>query len=63
MRRLAQEAEKLGLPTRQLQDFTPTPGTLSTAMYVTGLDRDTMKPLHVARGAGERRAQRKALRS
>lgn len=61
MRRLAQKAEKLGLPTRQLQDFTPTPGTLATAMYVTGLDRDTMKPIHVARGTGERRAQRKAL--
>ncbi len=29
----------LGLVARQFQDFTPTPGTLSTAMFVSGLDR------------------------
>ena len=61
MGRLAQKAKGLDLPTRQLQDFTPTPGTLATAMYVTGFDRDTMKPIHVARGSRERRQQRKAL--
>ncbi|MBM9605127.1 YgiQ family radical SAM protein [Desulfopila inferna] len=35
--------KKLELPIRQFQDFTPTPGTLSTAMFVSGLDRDRKK--------------------
>lgn len=61
MVRLAEKFEQLRLPIRQFQDFTPTPGTLSTAMYVTGLDRDSRKPICVARGDGERREQRKAL--
>ncbi len=35
--------KKLELPIRQFQDFTPTPGTLSTAMFVSGLGRDRKK--------------------
>lgn len=31
----------------QTQDFYPTPGTLATAMYRTGLDPRTMRPIHV----------------
>lgn len=61
MKALAQKIAHLGLTVRQLQDFTPSPGTLSTAMYVTGLDRDTLRPLFIPRGAGERRRQRKML--
>jgi uncharacterized radical SAM protein YgiQ len=61
MQRLAARAKTLDLPTRQLQDFTPTPGTLATAMYVAGLHRDTLAPIPVARTTGERRAQRQAL--
>jgi hypothetical protein len=61
MEQLARKIDKLGLAVRQFQDFTPTPGTLSTAMFVTGLDRDSGKPLHVARGAAERRQQRQVL--
>ncbi len=61
MKRLAEKFERLRLPLRQFQDFTPTPGTLSTAMYVTGLDRDTGKPIHIPRGDGERRNQRKIV--
>ena len=61
MEALAAKLKKMKLPARQFQDFTPTPGTLATAMYVSGLDRETMQPLFVARGAGERRQQRKAL--
>jgi len=61
MTRLAAKAAKLGLSTRQLQDFTPTPGTLATAMYVAGLARDTRQPIHVARTTNERRAQRQCL--
>lgn len=61
MKRLAEKFEKLRLPLRQFQDFTPTPGTLSTAMYVAGLDRDSRQPIHIPRGDSERRAQRKTL--
>ena len=46
---------------KQFQDYTPTPGTLSTAMYVTGLDRDTLQSIHVPRGDRERREQRQTL--
>lgn len=51
----------LDLPVRQFQDFTPTPGTLSTAMYVTGLDRDGERSIPVARHQGERKEQRDLL--
>jgi len=42
----------------QVQDFYPTPGTLSTCMYYTGLDPRTMKPVYTARSAKEKTAQR-----
>jgi uncharacterized radical SAM protein YgiQ len=41
----------------QVQDFYPTPGTLSTVMYRTGLDPRTMKPIPVP-GEREKRLQR-----
>jgi uncharacterized radical SAM protein YgiQ len=41
----------------QVQDFYPTPGTLSTVMYRTGLDPRTMKPISVP-GEREKRLQR-----
>jgi uncharacterized radical SAM protein YgiQ len=44
----------------QVQDFYPTPGTLATAMYYTGLDPHTLKPVYVARNA-EEKAQQRAL--
>lgn len=58
---MAATLKKLGLELRQFQDFTPTPGTLATAMYVTGLHRDTEKPIFVARGQAERMKQRRIL--
>ncbi len=61
MQRLAATLNALRLPVRQFQDFTPTPGTLATAMYVSGLDHDTGRPIQVARNAGERCAQREVL--
>jgi uncharacterized radical SAM protein YgiQ len=61
MQALAVNLQKLKLPARQFQDFTPTPGTIATAMFVSGLDRDTNKPLFVARGTTARRNQRKVL--
>ncbi len=45
----------------QVQDFYPTPGTISTAMFYTGLDPYTMKPVYVARSAEEKRLQRALL--
>ena len=42
----------------QVQDFYPTPGTLSTAMYSTGLDPRDMKPVYVARTPKEKAMQR-----
>ena len=61
MKALAEKIKRMGLSVRFFQDFTPTPGTLSTAMYVTGLHRDNLKPIYVPRRAGERRAQRMML--
>ena len=61
MRKLAADLRRLGLKARQFQDFTPTPGTIATAMYVAGRDRDTGRPIPVARGAAERRRQRLEL--
>lgn len=60
MAKMAGKIKKLGLVPRQFQDFTPTPGTMATAMYVSGLDQEG-RPIHVARGDRERRAQRQTL--
>lgn len=60
MHKLVTKVKKLGMEVRQFQDFTPTPGTISTAMYVTGQDRDGHK-IKVAKGATARRQQRKSL--
>jgi len=46
---------------RQVQDFYPTPGTMSTAMYYTGLNPYTMKPVYVAYTAEEKAMQRALL--
>ena len=45
----------------QVQDFYPTPGTLSTCMYHTGLDPRTMAAVYVARDPEEKRFQRALL--
>jgi uncharacterized radical SAM protein YgiQ len=45
----------------QVQDFYPTPGTISTAMYYTGLDPYTMKPVYIPKTAEEKAAQRALL--
>lgn len=59
--RLAEDMKKLGLQIRKFQDFTPTPGTLSTAMYVSGLRPDTKKPLHVPRNRSQRSRERRII--
>ena len=45
----------------QVQDFYPTPGTISTAMYYTGIDPRTMKPVYVPRTQKEKDMQRALL--
>ena len=45
----------------QVQDFYPTPGTISTCMFYTGLDPYTLEPIYVARTSEEKSAQRALL--
>lgn len=47
----------------QVQDFYPTPGTLSTAMFYTGLDPRTMKAVYVPKTYEEKAMQRALLQS
>ena len=57
MGRLAVEAKKYRLQTDQVQDFTPTPMTYSTAMYYLGYDPYTMEKVEVARKIDDKKAQ------
>lgn len=45
----------------QVQDFYPTPGTLSTCMFYTGLDPYTLEPVYVAKDPKEKSMQRALL--
>ena len=42
----------------QVQDFYPTPSTISTCMYYTGVDPRTMKPVYVPKNPHEKAMQR-----
>lgn len=55
---LACYLKKIHYIPKQVQDFYPTPGTLSTAMYHTGLDPRTLKPVYVAKTYEEKAMQR-----
>ncbi len=55
---LALYIKSIGYQPEQVQDFYPTPGTVSTAMFRTGLDPFTMKPVYVARSAKDKAMQR-----
>ncbi|MDY6334039.1 MAG: YgiQ family radical SAM protein, partial [Lachnospiraceae bacterium] len=55
---LAEYLHRHHLDPDQVQDFYPTPGTISTCMYYTGLDPRTMKPVYVARDPHEKAMQR-----
>lgn len=57
---LAEYIRDEGLYTEQVQDFTPTPMTLATAMYATGLDPSTGEAVHIPRGR-EKQVQRALL--
>jgi uncharacterized radical SAM protein YgiQ len=58
---LAAFLKKMGIRPEQVQDFYPTPGTISTCMYYTGLDPYTMKEVYVARNPHEKALQRALL--
>ena len=55
---LACYLKKIRHTPQQVQDFYPTPGTLATCMYYTGLDPRTMKPVYVAKTYEEKLEQR-----
>ncbi len=50
-----------GLRVEQVQEFTPTPGTLATCIYHTGIDPFTGQRHHVPRSPRERRLQKALL--
>ncbi len=56
--RLAEWLNRNGRQPEQVQDFYPTPGTLSTCMYYTGIDPRTMKSVYVPTDAHEKAMQR-----
>ena len=58
---LAEYLNKMGRQPEQVQDFYPTPGTISTCMYYTGIDPTTMKPVYVAKTYHEKELQRALL--
>ena len=55
---LAEYVRDMGVNPEQVQDFIPTPGTLSTCMYYTGLDPHTMEPVYIPRSMHEKAMQR-----
>ncbi len=55
---LAEYLRDLGYMPEQVQDFYPTPGTLSTCMYYTELDPRTMEKVYVPKSAHEKAMQR-----
>ena len=55
---LAEWLNKQGHMPEQVQDFYPTPGTLATCMWYTGLDPRTMKPVFVPKTPHDKALQR-----
>jgi uncharacterized radical SAM protein YgiQ len=58
MRALANEVKNLGIKPEQVQDFTPTPMTLSTLIYYTETDPYTGKKVYVAKKTEEKKRQK-----
>ncbi len=58
---LAEYLREIGHTPKQVQDFYPTPGTMSTCMYYTGLDPRNMEPVYVPRDQKEKAMQRALL--
>ena len=58
---LAEFLHRNGRTPEQVQDFYPTPGTLSTCMYYTGIDPRDMSEVYVAKNPKEKAMQRALL--
>ena len=58
MAELAAETKQLNFHLEQVQDFTPTPMTMATEMYYTGINPETGKEIYVARNMKDKEAQR-----
>lgn len=58
---LAEYVRDMGFMPEQVQDFYPTPATVSTCMYYTGLNPFTMEPVYVPREYREKAMQRALL--
>lgn len=59
MAQLALDMKRMGYRLEQIQDFTPTPMTLATEMYYTGIDPTTMEPVYVATTPADKADQRR----
>jgi len=58
MKELVSEVKSLGIKPEQVQDFTPTPMTLATTIYYTGINPYTGKKVYVARSIDDKRKQK-----
>jgi uncharacterized radical SAM protein YgiQ len=58
---LALYLKRKGMRPRQVQDFIPTPMSMATSMYYTGLDPFTSEPVHSARDLREKRLMKALL--
>lgn len=56
--KLAEYLRDIGYNPQQVQDFYPTPSTMSTVMYYTGVDPRTMEPVYVPKNPHEKAMQR-----
>ncbi len=59
MAQLAVDMNQMGYRLEQIQDFTPTPMTIATEMYYTGIDPTTLKPVYVATTPADKADQRR----
>jgi len=57
MANLAAETKDMGFKLEQVQDFTPTPMTVATIIYYTGLHPYTLKPIYTAKTKKEKQNQ------
>ena len=61
MQNLAKKTKELGYQLEQVQDFTPTPMTISTEIYYTGINVMTKEKVFVERSPEGKRKQNSAF--
>jgi radical SAM superfamily enzyme YgiQ (UPF0313 family) len=57
MANLAAETKDMGFKLEQVQDFTPTPMTVATVIYYTGLHPYTLRPVYIAKTPKQKKNQ------